>query len=81
MPCCINHSTGLQWVHQDFTAKKNQKGKKAKAVVNMSLGGVPGQVGTVDEVHSHKYLNQTILCKNTENSKVTRIKLCTVNTA
>ena len=41
---------GLQWIHEDFTAKKNEKGKKAKAVVNMSLGGAPGQVGTSDEV-------------------------------
>ena len=46
----LSHVIGLQWVHQDFTAKKNQKGKKAKAVVNMSLGGLPGQVGTADEV-------------------------------
>ena len=50
----LSHVTGLQWVHQDFTAKKNQKGKKAKAVVNMSLGGLPGQVGTADEVLSSK---------------------------
>ena len=46
----LSHATGLQWVHQDFTAKKNKKGKKAKAVANMSLGGLPGQVGTADEV-------------------------------
>ena len=70
MSCCINHSIGIQWVYKDFTAKKNQKGKKAKAVVNMSYGSdlrpLTDQLDTVfmsEEVHHHKYFNETIMCK------------------
>ncbi len=29
---------GLQWIYDDFIAKKREVGNKAKGVVNMSLG-------------------------------------------
>ena len=50
-------SSGIQWIHEDFVAKKAQKGKRAKGVVNMSLGGTPGQVGSADEVRTCSLAN------------------------
>ncbi len=40
---------GLSWVHNDYVSKKGKKGRKAKGVVNMSLGGMPGVIDTLDE--------------------------------
>ena len=40
---------GLQWVHQDYTAKRIQFGNTRKAVVNLSLGGAPGEIQSLDE--------------------------------
>ena len=40
---------GLEWVHQDFLAKQKASQDKSKAVVNLSLGGSPGEIQSLDE--------------------------------
>ena len=40
---------GLEWVHRDFQAKKRVSPDKAKGVVNLSLGGSPGKIQSLDE--------------------------------
>lgn len=61
--------SGLQWVHEDFTSKSKPDGKKPKAVVNLSLGGAPGQVGTADEVQMQSRSMQQESCRGSNRQK------------